>query len=79
VLREDLYAIAALAGAAMVAIGYVLHLPPIAMTLAGAALCFGLRLVAMWRGWHLPIAHPVLKRDTAADASDSHQDKLRRL
>jgi uncharacterized membrane protein YeiH len=34
----------------------VLHLPPTAVTIAGALLCFGLRLLAISRGWRLPIA-----------------------
>jgi uncharacterized membrane protein YeiH len=56
VLRADLYAVAALAGAAVVVIGAALRLPSTAMTIAGAALCFGLRFLAIRRGWHLPIA-----------------------
>ena len=56
VLCADLYAIAALAGAAVVVTGYLLQLPSLATTIAGAALCFGLRLMAMRRGWHLPVA-----------------------
>ena len=56
VLRADLYAIAALAGAAVVVTGHLLQLPSPATTIVGAALCFGLRLMAMRRGWHLPIA-----------------------
>jgi uncharacterized membrane protein YeiH len=56
VLRADLYAIAALAGAAVVVTGHLLQLPSPATTIVGAALCFGLRLMAMHRGWHLPIA-----------------------
>ena len=58
VLRSDLYAVAALAGAAVVVIGNALQLPSAAMTIVGAILCFGLRLTAIRRGWHLPIAHP---------------------
>ena len=58
VLRGEIYAIAALAGAAVVVIGDTLHLPPAATTVAGAALCFGLRLVSIRRGWHLPFAPP---------------------
>ena len=58
VLRTDLYAIAALAGAAAVVIGNVLHLPSIAVTITGALLCFGLRLMAIHRGWRLPNARP---------------------
>ncbi|MFZ1093685.1 MAG: TRIC cation channel family protein, partial [Xanthobacteraceae bacterium] len=56
VLRADLYAIAGLAGAAVVVTGNLLHLPPTATTIIGALLCFGLRLMAIHRGWHLPIA-----------------------
>ena len=56
VLRADLYAIAGLAGAVVVVIGSLLHLPVAATTIIGALLCFGLRLMAIYRGWHLPIA-----------------------
>ena len=56
VLRAELYAVAALAGSAVVVVGHVLHLPPTATTIAGAVLCFGLRLLALSRGWRLPIA-----------------------
>jgi uncharacterized membrane protein YeiH len=56
VLCADLYAIAALAGAAVVVTGHLLQVPSPATTTAGAALCFGLRLMAMRRGWHLPVA-----------------------
>lgn len=56
VLQAELYAIAALAGASVVAIGYWLGLPPVPCALAGAVLCFGLRMMAMHYGWHLPVA-----------------------
>ena len=56
VLRAELYAVAALAGAIVVVVGHVLNFPPTAMAIAGAALCFGIRLIAIWRGWHLPVA-----------------------
>jgi uncharacterized membrane protein YeiH len=56
VLRTELYAVAALIGAATVVIGRMLHVPPFAAALAGAVLCFGLRFMALRRGWHLPIA-----------------------
>jgi uncharacterized membrane protein YeiH len=58
VLRADLYAVAALAGAAVVALGNQLTLPSTATALAGAALCFGLRFMAIRRGWQLPVAAP---------------------
>lgn len=56
VLRADLYAVAALAGAAVVVTASVLQVPAGPATLVGAALCFGLRILAMRRGWRLPIA-----------------------
>jgi uncharacterized membrane protein YeiH len=54
VLRAELYAIAALAGAAVVVIIHVLQGPSAPAAIAGAILCFGLRLLAMRRGWNLP-------------------------
>lgn len=56
VLRADIYALAALTGASVVAIGQRLGVPATATTTVGAALCFGLRLMAIHRGWHLPVA-----------------------
>jgi uncharacterized membrane protein YeiH len=58
VLRAELYAMAALAGATVVVLGHGLGLPTPTITVAGAALCFGLRLVAIRRGWRLPVARP---------------------
>jgi uncharacterized membrane protein YeiH len=63
VLRADLYAVAALAGAAVVVIGSLLHIPPAATTAVGALLCFGLRLLAIKHGWRLPIAKSVDQRE----------------
>lgn len=54
VLRRDLYALAALAGASVVVAGYLIHFPPAAVTAAGAAVCFALRLAAIRGGWALP-------------------------
>jgi uncharacterized membrane protein YeiH len=56
VLHSELYASAAFAGASVVVAGSMLHLPSDATAIAGAALCFGLRVMAMQRGWRLPIA-----------------------
>lgn len=56
VLRSELYAVAALAGAAIVVLGHLLHLPVMMTSLSGGMLCFGLRVLAIRRGWHLPIA-----------------------
>jgi uncharacterized membrane protein YeiH len=56
VLRADLYALAALAGAAVVVAGDALALPDAPVALFGAALCFALRLGAIRRHWSLPPA-----------------------
>lgn len=66
VLRSDLYALAALACSAIVAVGYVLHVHPIVYTIAGMTVCFALRYMAIQRGWHLPVVHAV---GEAKDAS----------
>lgn len=58
VLRTELYAVAALVGAAVVVIGRLLQLPADAAATLGAALCFTLRFVAIRRGWRLPVAAP---------------------
>jgi uncharacterized membrane protein YeiH len=56
VLRGDVYAVAALAGAAVVVVGRLLHVPDTAATLIGAALCFAIRFAAIRHGWQLPLA-----------------------
>ncbi len=56
VLRAEFYAVAALAGAAVVVVGVGLELPQAPMLLAGALLCFGLRFMAIRFGWRLPSA-----------------------
>lgn len=56
VLRSDLYAVAALAGALVVVIGHQLKVAPIVAAILGAVICFGLRLVAIRRRWQLPVA-----------------------
>jgi len=64
VLRAEIYAVAALAGAAVVVLGHLVHLPPAATAIIGALLCFGLRLMAIHRGWRLPIAR---RPETSSD------------
>jgi uncharacterized membrane protein YeiH len=80
VLRAELYAVAALAGAVVVVVGHVLNLPPTTTALAGAALCFGLRLIAIRRGWRLPVADlPQQLKAGAAEVADEQEDKVGRL
>lgn len=54
VLRADVYASAALAGAVVTVIGLKLKWNPTLVTVAGATFCFLLRLVAVWQHWSLP-------------------------
>lgn len=58
VLRSELYAVAAIAGALVIVIGHLLGLPPLLTAITGALLCFGLRFLAIQRGWKLPISGP---------------------
>ena len=73
VLRSELYAVAALVGASVVVVGHVLNFPPTAMAIAGAVLCFGIRLIAIRRGWRLPVAD--LPQRFEAGGADDQQDK----
>lgn len=54
VLRADVYATAALAGAAVLVIGLRLKLPKAPVAVAGILVCFLLRMVSVWLHWNLP-------------------------
>jgi len=56
VLRGDIYAVAALAGAAVVVVGRMMQLPSADVAIVGAIFCFWLRFMAIRRGWQLPVA-----------------------
>jgi uncharacterized membrane protein YeiH len=58
VLRADLYAVCALAGAAVVVIGRGVGFGPDLVSIVGAALCIGLRVMAIHRHWQLPVPGP---------------------
>ncbi len=58
VLQAELYATAALAGAAVVVAGAALGWPPTWLAVTGIVVCTGLRLFAIRRGWRLPVAQP---------------------
>lgn len=79
VLRSELYAVAALAGASVVVVGHVLNLPPTAMAIAGAVLCFGIRLIAIRRGWRLPVAELPKRFEAGAGVADDQQDEVGKL
>jgi uncharacterized membrane protein YeiH len=70
VLRSDLYAVAALAGASVVVVADMLGISYGLSALAGAALCFGLRFMAIRHGWHLPLARLSAQRRAETDSSD---------
>lgn len=56
VLRTELYAIAALLGAAFTVAGQRLGIPLHLAAPIGAVLCITVRLLALRYGWHLPLA-----------------------
>ncbi len=55
VLRADLYAVTALAAGATVSIGHMIGVSPFPLMMLGAALCVFLRLMAIYRGWRVPV------------------------
>jgi uncharacterized membrane protein YeiH len=54
VLRSDIYATAAMAGAAVMIAGRKLKLSDTWAAALGGGFCFALRLVSLWRHWNLP-------------------------
>lgn len=78
VLRTELYAVAALIGAAVVVLGRMLHIPASAAAITGALLCFGLRFIAMRRGWHLPTPGLANPSDQGADSNNERTTMSRR-
>jgi uncharacterized membrane protein YeiH len=74
-LRSDLYAVAALAGATVVVLGDRFGVPAPIAVLTGAAICFGLRMMAIRRGWRLPQAlHQSPQQFESADSADQRRD-----
>jgi uncharacterized membrane protein YeiH len=67
VLRADLYALAALAGAGLVVSAHLLQLSPIVAAVAGGGVCFALRFGAIRHGWHLPVARPPAETQEGRD------------
>ncbi len=56
ILRSELYAAAALTGAAVVVTIEHFQTSSFVAAIAGGIVCFGLRTIAIRRGWHLPTA-----------------------
>ena len=74
VLRTELYAVAALVGASVVVGGRALHLSASVAAITGAVLCFGLRFMAMRRGWQLPIARSSTTTEPYSEPESATQD-----
>lgn len=74
VLRADIYALAALLGATVVVVGRFLHVPAAVATVVGALLCFGMRLMAIRRGWRLPVAKRPEQRNASARGPKDRED-----
>jgi uncharacterized membrane protein YeiH len=54
VLRADVYATAALAGAAVLVVSLRFKMNAKSATILGSVVCFALRVVSVWRHWNLP-------------------------
>jgi uncharacterized membrane protein YeiH len=67
VLRSELYAVAALAGAGSISLGLWLGFPALPVFLFGAGLCLFLRLMSMYRGWRLPLAATITQSPKETD------------
>jgi uncharacterized membrane protein YeiH len=76
VLRADLYALAALAGAAAAVGGHLLALPPVATAVVGGILCFALRYMAIEHGWHLPAARRLSRSDENSAGSRAGKERV---
>lgn len=74
VLRAELYAVAALAGATIVVVGDQFGAPPIPTALCGAAFCFVIRVLAIKRGWQLPKALQQPAGTTGDKAANTQKD-----
>jgi uncharacterized membrane protein YeiH len=80
VFRGEFYASAAVAGASVVVVARLFQLPTPTGAIAGAALCFTLRYLAIRRGWRLPVAdHPMRRAtdDPAGHATPETPDRSR--
>ena len=57
VLRSEIYAVASLLGAIMITIADQFQASGVAVEILAAAATFGLRMISVWRGWKIPLAH----------------------
>jgi uncharacterized membrane protein YeiH len=73
VLRAELYAVAALAAAAIVVVGHMLQLPDAPVTAVALISCFSLRVMAIRHGWRLPVAKIRDQRDPSSGKVSSKE------
>ena len=72
VLRSDLYAVAALAGASIVVGGHLVGISCRASAVVGGIFCFALRFMAIRYAWHLPTAALSAQRRAGEGPSAEH-------
>jgi len=58
VLRSEIYAVASLLGAIIITLANQAQVLGLAVEIIAALATFALRMVSVWRGWKIPIAHP---------------------
>jgi uncharacterized membrane protein YeiH len=78
VLVSEIYAVAALAGSAVVVASAALGVPQAAGTAAGAVLCFFMRMMAIYRGWRLPVAARLGPAPTAGREGETQAAEKRK-
>lgn len=57
VLRSEIYAVASLLGAIIIGIADQFQASGVAVEILAATATFGLRMIIVWRGWRIPLAH----------------------
>ena len=58
VLRSEIYAVASLLGAIIITLANQIQALGLTIEIMSAIATFVLRMVSVWRGWKIPIAHP---------------------
>jgi len=61
VLRSEIYAVASLLGAIIITVANQAQALGPAVEIIAALATFALRMVSVWRGWKIPIAHPGIR------------------
>lgn len=61
VLRSEIYAVASLLGAIIIAIADQAQVLGPTVEVLAALVVFSLRMLSVWRGWKIPVAHPGIR------------------